>query len=136
MVVTGKFTKAKMAEVLTEISSAKKYVILDLSPMTGDIFDLEFLQKEGMNYIVSLKLPGATKSIITGTDGYFFGYRFSSLTYVTFQNTIPSSGFSASYPFLGDLRAKFYTANPANGTPGTYKTTAPVSNRPVWIKQP
>jgi len=43
MVVTGEFTEAKMAEVLAEIDSAGKYVNLDLSPMTGGIFDLEFL---------------------------------------------------------------------------------------------
>ena len=63
MVVTGEFTKAKMAEVLAEIDGAKKYVILDLSPMTGDVFVLEFLQKNGQEYIVSLKLPGTAKSI-------------------------------------------------------------------------
>jgi hypothetical protein len=46
MVITGEFTRAKIAEVLTEIYSSKKYVILDLSPMTGDVFDLEFLRGE------------------------------------------------------------------------------------------
>jgi hypothetical protein len=34
------------------------------------------------------------------------------------------------------LRVKFYATNPANGTPGTYTTTAPVSNNSVWTKQP
>jgi len=34
------------------------------------------------------------------------------------------------------LRAKFYATNPANGTPGTYITTTPVSSNSVWTKQP
>jgi hypothetical protein len=38
--------------------------------------------------------------------------------------------------FQGDLLDKFYAADPANGTPGTYTTTAPVNNNSVWIKQP
>jgi len=37
---------------------------------------------------------------------------------------------------MGDLRDKFYAANPANGTPGTYTTTAPVDDESVWTKQP
>jgi hypothetical protein len=46
---------------------------------------------------------------------------------VTFQGSIPSSGFySSNYSptFPGDLRDKFYALNPTNGTPGTY-TRAP-----------
>jgi hypothetical protein len=84
MVITGEFTEAKMAEVLAEIDSAKKYVSLDLSPMTGDVFDLEFLQGNGEEYIVSLKLPDATKSI-AGFDGDLpVGFRlFSSLISIT-----------------------------------------------------
>ena len=330
MVVIGEFTKAKMVEALVEIDSSKKYVILDLSPMTGDIFDLNSLHGNGEDYIVSLKLPGVTKTIAnydkflygrfpsltnvtigdsitsigegafrgcsglasitipnsvksigsyafnwctnltainvdvlntayssqngvlynkakttlvkcpggkTGTftipnsvtsignyafhgctsltsitipnsitsigEGAFWGcvgltnvtipgsvtkieenafhsctgftnviipnsvtnigsFAFllctgltsvtipnnvitigigafsncTNLASVTFQGTIPSSSFSASSPFLGDLRAKFYATNPANGTPGTYITTTPVSSNSVWTKQP
>jgi hypothetical protein len=47
MVVTGEFTEAKMAEVLAEIDDVKKYVILDLSPMTGDVFNLDYLRGNG-----------------------------------------------------------------------------------------
>jgi hypothetical protein len=42
---------------------------------------------------------------------------------VTFQGTIPSNEFSKSV-FSGDLRDKFYAADPDNGTPGTYKRAA------------
>jgi hypothetical protein len=237
MVVTGEFTKAKMAEVLAEINSAKKYVNLDLSPMTGDVFDIAFLQKNGQEYIASLKLPGTAKNIVSSDfyidrfpsltsvtisnsvtsigqsafsvctgltainvdvantayssqDGVLYNkgkttlvqypegktgtstipdsvtsigqsafsrctgitsvtipnsvttienWAFSgctSLASVTFQGTILSSGFNASSSFPGDLRAKFYAANPTNGTPGTYTTTAPVGDSSVWTKQP
>jgi len=123
---------------------------------TGDLFDLLFLNGNGEEYIVSLKLPSAARSI-AGSGHYvdrlpglktvsipnsvttieqnaFIGC--TSLASVTFEGTIPSSGFNASSPFLGDLRVKFYAANPANGTPGTYTTTAPVSGNSVWTKQP
>jgi hypothetical protein len=47
-----------------------------------------------------------------------------NLVSVTFLGTIPSGKFKIgkeSYPtFPGDLRDKFYAANPDNGTPGTY----------------
>jgi hypothetical protein len=64
-------------------------------------------------------------------------FRCSSLTSVTFAGTIPSAGFdtSSSLTFPGDLRAKFYVTDPANGTPGTYTTSNPGSN-PTWMKQP
>jgi hypothetical protein len=240
MVATGEFTKAKIVEVLAEINGAKKYVSLDLSPMTGDVFDLAFLQKNDQEYIVSLKLPGTATSIAGSGSGLYvdrfpslisvsipssvigigigafsgcFGLSMinvdaanpayssqdgvlynrgktalhtyppgktvssfaipngvasigdsafsensgltsviipnkvttignrvfsgcTGLTSVTFEGMIPSSGFSASFPFLGDLCAKFYATNPANGTPGTYKTTAPVGSSSVWTKQP
>ena len=62
----------------------------------------------------------------------------TSLTSVTFQGTIASGNFHSDGFFpttMGDLRAKFYAINAANGTPGTYKTTAPVSASSVWSKQ-
>jgi hypothetical protein len=58
-----------------------------------------------------------------------------SLTSVTFQGTILSSGFDA-YQDIGDLRDKFYATNSTNGTPGRYTTAAPVNENSVWIKQP
>jgi hypothetical protein len=91
MTVSGEFTRAKMAEVLAEINSAKKYVSLDLSPMTGDVFDLEFLQKNGQEYIVSLKLPGAAKNIIIEPNMWYLD-RFSSLKTVTIPNSVINIG--------------------------------------------
>jgi hypothetical protein len=63
-----------------------------------------------------------------------------SLTSVTFQGTIPSSGFFDNgrvhqNAFPGDLRTKFYAADPDNGTPGTYTTTAPTGDSSEWTKQ-
>jgi len=43
-----------------------------------------------------------------------------SLISVTFQGTIASSNFSSVDTFPGNLRDKFYAADLANGTPGTY----------------
>ena len=66
---------------------------------------------------------------------------------VTFHGTIPSSGFSNGIEtnvtslyslmpaFFGDLRAKFYSTDAANGTPGTYRATAPLNINSVWTKQ-
>jgi hypothetical protein len=34
------------------------------------------------------------------------------------------------------LRDKFYATDAMNGTPGTYKTTAPVDSDSVWQRQP
>jgi hypothetical protein len=60
----------------------------------------------------------------------------TNLTSVTFQSTIVLSGFDYSaFQNIGDLRAKFYATDKDNGTPGTYKTTAPVGNSSVWTKQ-
>jgi hypothetical protein len=70
-----------------------------------------------------------------------------SLTSVTFQGTIPSSVFInyseffddgkdlAEYPpvFDGDLLAKFYATDPADGTPGTY--TRPDGESETWTRQ-
>jgi len=58
----------------------------------------------------------------------------NSLTCVTFEGTILSSMLCAN-AFYGDLRAKFYEADPINGTPGTYITTVPVSRDSVWTKE-
>jgi hypothetical protein len=60
----------------------------------------------------------------------------TSLTSVTFQGTIASSGFSnGAFLNLGDIRTKFYATDKTNGTPGTYTTTAPVGASSVWTKQ-
>jgi hypothetical protein len=48
---------------------------------------------------------------------------------------IPSGNFSSYIPFPGDLHTKFYATDAANGTPGTYTTTAPVNESSVWTKQ-
>jgi len=112
MVVSGEFTKAKMAEVLAEINGAKKYVSLDLSPMTGDVFDLEFLQINGQEYIVSLKLPYDATSI-ADTGGTLYLDRFSSLKTVTIPNSVINIG-NCAFSGCTDLTAiNVDAANPA-----------------------
>jgi hypothetical protein len=58
----------------------------------------------------------------------------TSLTSVTFAGTIASASFNSTTPFPGDLRAKFYATNSANGTPGTY--TRPSGTSTTWTRQP
>jgi hypothetical protein len=48
-----------------------------------------------------------------------------------FQGAFPRSGFSED-AFSGDLRNKFYSADKANGTPGTYTRD---TNSETWIRQ-
>jgi hypothetical protein len=71
--------------------------------------------------LTSATIGSGVKSI--GEQAFSYSEKLAS---VTFQGTIPSSGFSTNYVFIGDLRDKFYADNSTNGTPGTYKTTAPV----------
>jgi hypothetical protein len=70
---------------------------------------------------------------ITGIEDCAF-IRCTNLKSVTFQGTIPLGGFTIA-AFEGDLRDKFYATDAANGTPGTYITTAPVNYSSVWTKQ-
>jgi hypothetical protein len=77
--------------------------------------------------LASITIP----SSVTSIDIMAFSY-CTSLISVTFQGTIPSSSFgtSTSYPFDGDLHAKFYATDKANGTPGTYTRSGS-----TWTKQ-
>jgi hypothetical protein len=58
-------------------------------------------------------------------------YNCTSLAGVTFQSAIASRYVSSSV-FPGDLHGKFYAADAANGTPGTYIREP---GKDVWIKQ-
>ena len=66
--------------------------------------------------LTSLIIPSTVTSI--GNQAFF---NCRKLTSVTFQGAIPSGGFNSSaFDGVGNLRARFYEANSANGTPGTY----------------
>jgi hypothetical protein len=93
----------------------------------------------GCTSLASITIP----SSVTSIEKWVF-HACNKLTSVTFQGSIPSSGFSAGgngtdgnfYQTInGDLRDKFYATNPSNGTPGTYTTTAPTNVDSVWTLQ-
>jgi len=85
---------------------------------------------KGCGGLTSITIPASVTSI----DEYAFIN--CSLTSVTFQGTIPSSGFHRSAFFdtgAGDLRNKFYATDAAKGTPGTY--TRPDTVSKTWTKK-
>jgi hypothetical protein len=82
---------------------------------------------EGNENITSVTIPSSLPKI---TNAIF--ENCTGLTSVTFQGTISSDEF-ADDAFPGDLRAKFYTTNKTNGTPGTYTRTNGTST--TWTKK-
>jgi hypothetical protein len=82
--------------------------------------------------LTSITIPASVNAI--GNRAFD---QIANLISVTFEGTIPSSGFydhssNPSYAtFPGDLRAKFYATDSANGTPGTYTRT---SGSTTWTK--
>jgi len=117
-----------------------------VTQMVGGVF-------EGCTNLTSVNIPNSVTGIgymafrgctnllsvtigngVTNIEHYAF-QNCTSLASVTFQGTISSDNFSSYEVFSGDLRSKFYATNAANGTPGTYTTTAPVSDSSVWTKQ-
>jgi len=81
---------------------------------------------------VNLASVSISASVTTIVNNAF--YTCDSLVSVTFEGTIPSSEFSNASGFPGDLRAKFYATDTANGTPGTY--TRASTSATAWTKQP
>jgi hypothetical protein len=78
----------------------------------------------GCTGLTSLTIPASVTSI-----AYYAFSGCTGLTMVTFTGTISSANFSSSFPFPGDLRAKYLAAG---GGAGTYSRTAG-SN--TWTKQ-
>jgi len=83
---------------------------------------------EGCWSFTSLTIPNSVTTIGEGAFGSCY-----DLTSVTFQGTITAGTFSQAFYGLGDLRAKFYATDPANGTPGTY--TRPNTSSLTWTKK-
>jgi hypothetical protein len=81
------------------------------------------------NNLTSITIPASVISIMQSA----FGMNYNGITSVTFQGTIPSSGFS-TYVTINGLRSKFYETDTTNGTPGTY-TRSGTSGSYTWTKQ-
>jgi hypothetical protein len=87
--------------------------------------------------LASVTIPSSVTSI-----GYYAFDTCWALTSVTFQGTIPSSGFrlnvfgsNGDNSYIGDLRDKFYATDPSNGTPGTYIRSGTNYQNYTWTKQ-
>jgi hypothetical protein len=90
-----------------------------------------FIDRQAFSYchsLTSITIPAS----VSGIDSEAFS-SCSSLASVTFADTIPSNLFSTYNTFPGDLRAKFYATDSANGTPGTY--TRPNGSTTTWTRQ-
>jgi len=159
-------TSVTIGSGVINIGQGPFYRCINLTSITVDINNSKYTAENGILYnkdkTVLIAYPSVTgtftipKSVINIGDSVFESssltsitipnniisigsYAFSnciSLTSVTFEGTIASTNFNSSTSFSGDLRAKFYATDPANGTPGTYTTTAPVDSSSVWNKQP
>ena len=93
----------------------------------NSVTSIETSAFSGCTGLTSITIPDSVTSI--GTNA-FTGC--TGLTSIEFEGTIPSSGFSTSTPFPGDIRAKFYATDTANGTAGTY--TRPNGTSLEWTK--
>jgi len=84
---------------------------------------------QGCVNLTSITIPTGVTSI-----GYYAFRSCYNLTSVIFQGTITAGNFeNNAFSLLGDLRAKYYATDAANGTPGTYITTNP-GDSAVWTK--
>jgi hypothetical protein len=108
------FTVTKTATAVTITKYTGRSEVVNIPPTIQNlpvtIIDIEAFT---LVRITSVTIPNSVTEI---KDSAFI---IGGLTSVTFRGTIPSTKFDA-YAFNGDLRAKFYATNAANGTPGTY----------------
>jgi len=87
----------------------------------GTFYDILIWGSENPDRITTLP-PGA-KAIKAPPE-------IKGITSVTFQGSIPSSGFDTNAFSETDLRAKFYATNAKNGTPGKY-----LRSGLVWLNE-
>ena len=131
-----KLASATIGSKVTSINYGFFYGCTNLASVTigSNVTTIGQNAFDGCASLASVTIPDSVTSI----GGSAFR-DCTSLTSVTFEGTIASTGFlnysGYSAQFLGDLRAKFYATDSTNGTPGTYKTSAPVSSSSVWTKQ-
>jgi hypothetical protein len=125
---------------VTSIAGGSFYSCTSLSSVTigNGVTVIELGAFQSCSNLTDITIPDS----VTGIEGGAF-YACTSLISVTFEGTIDSDNFGTNYfgiiylfPFDGDLKDVFYATDAANGTPGTYTTTAPVNESSVWTKKP
>jgi len=127
--VAMKANDMMIKDIVKVMNDAGKYVSLDLSgsPLT----EIPRAAFYGCKTLSGITIPNSVTSIRSDAFG-----RCDNLTSVTFQGTIPSSGFGAAgdiAPFYGDLESKYLA-----GGIGTYTRTAETNNIGTfytWTKQ-
>ena len=101
-----KLAPVNISVFMDSISSTvtNRYITLDLSACSASNNTISSSYIHDNQYIVGVILPNSLTSI-----GQYAFDGCSSLTSVTFAagSNISSSNFSSSYPFPGDLRAKY-----------------------------
>jgi hypothetical protein len=114
---------------LSGFSDCRDLVSVTIGNSVIDIGGNAFTGIVGGRKIISLIIPSSVKSI---GQNAFDATQYSELISITFQGTIPISGFHYLAFGLNSLRDKFYATDPENGTPGTY--TRP-TNGWTWTLQ-
>ena len=128
-VATGNQTYSSIDGVLYDKNNSKLIIYPDgktgIFSIPNSVVIIGEKAFSGCLNLTSVVIPESVK-VIEGNAFYT-----SRLTSVTFDGTIPSSGFNRITVFYGDLRDKFYANDTENGTPGRYTRTQSGS---VWTR--
>jgi uncharacterized protein YjdB len=134
----SKYTNLASVTIGNSVTSIDGYAFKDCKNLTSVTFapgsKVATIGSEAFLNCTSLTAITIPNSVTKIDYRAFYGC--TNLVSVKFEGTIPSSGFSSSTDsysaFPGDLRAKFYATDSANGTAGTY--TRPNGTITAWTK--